>query len=849
MRFLISKNYLQLFSLVLFAFNVMAAETKDTLVLTQQLISPQIQGNSTLAIKAPGANAITISVNSSPVMVFNGDGTVTLSNLTATTVPYLDASKHLVSSAATPTQLGFLANATSNLCGINQSCTEINKTFTSPAITTPTGIVKGDVGLGNVDNTSDVTKNAASVTLTNKSISGSGNTLTNIPLSAFTNLGTTSTVLHGNGAGNPTFAAVALGSDVTGTLAIANAGTNNPSLGVTAGSMFYADGSKIVSMGAGSTGQVPISNGTSAPTWGTPLGGLVGDRELNPNPTVDVAITGYTAYADAAGVQPVDGTGGSPNTTCTYSTSSPITGAGQLLITKAGSANRQGEGCAILTNTLSTADKLPTVEQIDFDYQIASGTFTAGSDGPSGVASDYEVFLYDTTNAVVIQPLVFKLYSNSKGHFTSWFQTATNATTYRLIFHNATTTTNNFTIGVDNISFHPAKNGAGAGQIIASRAHVSSGASTTAGNAVNFDTIDFDYTNSISTGVTTWKYTVPAPGVYMTCVNYYFGVGAVNGGVYKNGSLYAGIQNSDSDPGAGCTSIKAVAGDTIMFSPVNATGTPSALTGVSTALGNYIDIFMVNGASGSSIPPVVAASAHVGSAASTNAGIPFNFDTVDFDTTGSITTGVGTWKFTAPYPGTYHVEAMLNVGGADDILVYKNGAKYRLLSTAGASFVGTGATEVQMNAGDTIFISPGTNASIPGAGGTTTLAQTNHVSIFLIPPGAGSSPAGTVSSGSGSPFRIESATISITGVVTEVGSSDWINGNCALSASIFTCTFNSGIWASAPGCVVSVIQSGNAVAAKLTAVPTTTSFLAQTFLTATAAASDQAFSVICIAPR
>lgn len=42
--------------------------------------------------------------------------------------------------------------------------------FTSPNITTPTGIVKGDVGLGNVDNTSDATKNAASVTLTNKTI-------------------------------------------------------------------------------------------------------------------------------------------------------------------------------------------------------------------------------------------------------------------------------------------------------------------------------------------------------------------------------------------------------------------------------------------------------------------------------------------------------------------------------------------------------------------------------------------------------------------------------------------------------------------------------------------------------
>lgn len=54
-----------------------------------------------------------------------------------------------------------------------------NKTLTSPTITTPTGIVKGDVGLGNVDNTSDATKNAASVTLTNKKLSDTTTTVVN----------------------------------------------------------------------------------------------------------------------------------------------------------------------------------------------------------------------------------------------------------------------------------------------------------------------------------------------------------------------------------------------------------------------------------------------------------------------------------------------------------------------------------------------------------------------------------------------------------------------------------------------------------------------------------------------
>lgn len=50
-----------------------------------------------------------------------------------------------------------------------------------------TGLTASQVGLGNVDNTSDATKNSASATLTNKNISGSNNTLSNIPITAVTN--------------------------------------------------------------------------------------------------------------------------------------------------------------------------------------------------------------------------------------------------------------------------------------------------------------------------------------------------------------------------------------------------------------------------------------------------------------------------------------------------------------------------------------------------------------------------------------------------------------------------------------------------------------------------------------
>lgn len=61
---------------------------------------------------------------------------------------------------------------------------------TAPNITTPTGIVKGDVGLGNVDNTSDATKNAATAPLTNKTIDGDLNTIFDLPANTVFKSGT-----------------------------------------------------------------------------------------------------------------------------------------------------------------------------------------------------------------------------------------------------------------------------------------------------------------------------------------------------------------------------------------------------------------------------------------------------------------------------------------------------------------------------------------------------------------------------------------------------------------------------------------------------------------------------------
>lgn len=60
-------------------------------------------------------------------------------------------------------------------------------------------------------------------------------------------------------------------SQLTGVLSIANGGTDNGSLPVTAGGVLYTDGTKVQNSGAGTSGYVLQSNGSSAPTWASVL--------------------------------------------------------------------------------------------------------------------------------------------------------------------------------------------------------------------------------------------------------------------------------------------------------------------------------------------------------------------------------------------------------------------------------------------------------------------------------------------------------------------------------------------------------------------------------------------------
>lgn len=78
--------------------------------------------------------------------------------------------------------------------------------------------------------------------------------------------GTSNTVLHGNASGAPSYSAVSLTADVSGVLPMANGGTNK-NMTASAGSVAYSDADSLELTSVGTSGQVLVSNGTSAPSW------------------------------------------------------------------------------------------------------------------------------------------------------------------------------------------------------------------------------------------------------------------------------------------------------------------------------------------------------------------------------------------------------------------------------------------------------------------------------------------------------------------------------------------------------------------------------------------------------
>ena len=172
--------------------------------------------------------------------------------------------------------------------GVSTNVARADHTHGTPA--TPT---KTTVGLSNVDNTSDATKDAASTTLTNKTMSGASNTFTNIPAGTAltgqvpvanggTGAATLTGVLKGNGTSAFTAAAqLAVADGGTGAATLTGALVGNGTGAITGGTLTVPNGGtgattlSGVVKGSG-TGALSAVSQLDVPSGGTGAATLTG---------------------------------------------------------------------------------------------------------------------------------------------------------------------------------------------------------------------------------------------------------------------------------------------------------------------------------------------------------------------------------------------------------------------------------------------------------------------------------------------------------------------------------------------------------------------------------------------
>lgn len=490
------------------------------------------------------------------------------------------------------------------------------------------------------------------------------------------------------------------------------------------------------------------------------------------NAAADTA--GWATYSDSAGVSPVDGTAGSPASTWTRSTPS-------FLLTKS-AANRQGEGVSY-NFTIDAEDKAKVLT-IEMDMSVSSGTFVAGT---STTSSDVTVWVYDVTNAVIIQPSNFKFFGNSSisEHYSGQFQTASNSTSYRLIIHIGSTSAVAYTLKFDDIKVTPSQYVYGSPvtdwqTYTPTGAWVSNTTYTGKWRRVG-DSMEVQATATLSGAPTSTSVTFTIPTGYTidttklsSATNFTQSLGSasmldsgVKGWVgivrYGNSTTTVFVYNADSVSADG--SVTHLSPFTFGASDAVSVKFSVPITGWSSSvqMSDDADTRIVS----------ATADAPNGQAVSASTETILNFDNVVDDSHSAITTGAG-WKFTAPVSGFYEVSARVNYGNTSGVntifrlVLFKNGSSFKTMSRY-VKPTGTFAPEVpaptlvvKLRAGDYIHISANNDeaattnnsgyVSIRRLSGPSAIAATETVAIRY------QSSAGTSIANSGTDVSVPFAT-------------------------------------------------------------------------------------------
>lgn len=455
----------------------------------------------------------------------------------------------------------------------------------------------------------------------------------------------------------------------------------------------------------------------------------------------------WTAYANAAGSSPVDGTGGSPASTFVAQTDSAIRKNTNFLWTKT-AVNRQGEGFSYAFS-IDNADK-GKVLQCSFEYQIASGTFAD---------NDMSVWVYDVTNAVLIQPAPYLIKNSGViEKFAVEFQTASNSNSYRLIIHTGSTSASAYTIKFDNFMLGPE--------------------AKLYGSAI---TDWISYTPNLSTvGILSsngyWRRT--GDSIEIEGRMEFNGAGSastltvgVPSGVTIDTTKIVSLSTSSvgvgywSDSGTGFFTLLARSNTSTTFSFYQQAGTASFNTTVC-ASGDVITFNVklpVTGWSSSQVfsqdadTRVVAAQAYAATISSTATGSPIIFPTVGADTHSAYNSTTG--LYTAPVSGYYQANVEIALGtfasgnytyisvngnttpGANRPVVAWSVVANGAMSGSGIVFVNAGQT-ISIRATATLTSSDPSNLSIYRLSGPAQIAASESVAALYT----GAPPTGTFNS-------------------------------------------------------------------------------------------------------
>lgn len=430
------------------------------------------------------------------------------------------------------------------------------------------------------------------------------------------------------------------------------------------------------------------------------IGGGGGGINYITNGQANSDTTGWATYADAAGVTPVDGTGGAPSSTFTRSTSAPLRGLGSFLWTKS-AANRQGEGFSYAFS-IADEDKGKVLQGV-LNYAIASGTYAD---------DDMTIWIYDVTNAVLIQPAPYKIKNQLlvSERMPFEFQTSSSSNSYRLIVHTASTSASAYTLKFDGISVGPTAKlyGSPVTDPVAYAATLTNFGDATQSLFWWREGAQFVLKGTITIGasvptgalamslpvtlskVTGENYAIGEVSIYIAATN-----GIEKGTVYYASTTTASFYGDDAVGPWNATTPRTFAVGDILSVNIKAT-----------ASGWSSSVIMSNDAATN----VVAASYSTLSSTSYTTPNALTYTSKLYDTNDAYNTSTGI--YTVPVPGVYRITIGASYTGAvtQNYGVYKNGS---IAITAFAQAIAVarvnGSTTIQCVAGDTLKVAGDTS--------------------------------------------------------------------------------------------------------------------------------------------